>query len=92
MQHPDPLASLHSSCLLTASPALAQFLRDPQVPIQGTSLQQLLDGLGQAIDVNTEQYFIPVFTAVFLTRPPLNLRTPARRREPGRCRSTMQSR
>jgi hypothetical protein len=44
----------------SAAPALA-VNRAPQVPIQGTALQQLLDGFGQAIDVNTDQQVLPVF-------------------------------
>ena len=55
--------------LLMVAPAEAQ-LRAPQVPIQGTALQQFFDSRGQAIDVATGQCEARVFAGIWLTRPP----------------------
>jgi len=40
---------------LSANPAAAAELRDPQVPLDGASLQAFLDGAGESIDVATDQ-------------------------------------
>jgi len=54
---------------LSAAPAFA-LLRVPQVAVQGTGLQQLFNGLGQTIDVATQQHYTPGFTGIFVTQPP----------------------
>jgi hypothetical protein len=43
--------------------------RVPQIPISGTGLQQLLSGLGQTINVNTDQQFLPAFAGIGVTQP-----------------------
>jgi hypothetical protein len=62
---------LGAALLLSATPAVA-LLRSPQVPVQGTALQQLLNGFSQTINVNTAQVYAWSFAGIGVTQPPAN--------------------
>ena len=57
--------------LLSASPAMA-LLRSPQVAVQGTALQQLLNSKGETLNVNTAQVYMWTFQGIGVTQPALN--------------------
>ena len=57
--------------MLSASPALAT-LRSPQVPVQGTALQQLLSSKGEFLNVNTAQVYLWTFQGIGITQPAVN--------------------
>lgn len=59
---------LGAALLLSATPALA-LLRSPQVPVQGTALQQLLNNFSQTINVNTAQIYVWTFAGIGVTQP-----------------------
>lgn len=61
-------ALLAASLLILATPAHA-LLRSPQVPVTGTTLQNLLNAQGQAINVATDQQQADIFWGFYLTRP-----------------------
>jgi hypothetical protein len=62
---------LGAALMLSATPAMA-LLRSPQVAVQGTALQQLLNSFSQTINVNTAQVYLWGFAGVGVTQPPLN--------------------
>ena len=64
-----PLALAALLALTFAAPVHAQY-RSPQLPITGTTLQDLLNGAGQSIDVTTQQREATAFSGVYVTRPP----------------------
>ena len=69
----SPLLPLLSALvlMLAASPAMA-LLRSPQVPIQGTTLQQLLLSKGEYLNVNTAQVYLWTFAGIGVTQPAAN--------------------
>lgn len=62
---------LGAALMLSATPALAT-LRNPQVPVQGTALQQLLNSFSQTINVNTGQVYVYTFSGIGVTQPAAN--------------------
>jgi hypothetical protein len=62
---------LGAALLLSASPAMA-LLRSPQVPVQDTALQTLLNSFGQTINVNTAQVYAWTFAGIGVTQPAAN--------------------
>jgi hypothetical protein len=62
---------LGAALVLSATPALAS-LRNPQVPVQGTALQQLLNSFNQTINVNTAQVYVYTFAGIGVTQPAAN--------------------
>ena len=67
--HTIRLAIIGLLCL--AAPAQA-YPREPQIPVQGTSLQQFFEAQGQAIDVATQQQGLSVFSGIGVTQPPIS--------------------
>jgi len=65
------LGLLGAALLLSATPAMA-VLRSPQVPVQGTALQTLLNSFSQTINVNTAQVYMYVFAGIGVTQPAAN--------------------
>ena len=61
---------LGAALALSATPAMA-LLRSPQVPVQGTALQQLLNSFGQTINANTAQVYLWAFAGIGVTQPAL---------------------
>ena len=57
--------------MLSASPAMA-LLRNPQVAVQGTVLQQLLNSKGETLNVNTAQVYMWTFQGIGITQPAVN--------------------
>jgi hypothetical protein len=47
-------------------------LRSPQVAVQGTALQQLLNSFSQTINVNSAQVYAWSFAGIGVTQPPAN--------------------
>ena len=62
---------LGMTLLMSATPAMA-LLRSPQVAVQGTALQQLLNSFGQTINVNTAQVYVYTFSGIGVTQPAAN--------------------
>ena len=57
--------------MLSASPAMA-LLRNPQVAVQGTALQQLLNSKGETLNVNSAQVYLWTFAGIGVTQPAVN--------------------
>ena len=66
----NPLVSV-LLLMLAASPATAT-LRSPQIPVQGTTLQQLLLSKGETLNVNTAQVYLWTFQGIGVTQPAAN--------------------
>jgi len=62
---------LGAALVCSATPAWA-LLRNPQVPVQGTALQLLLNSFGQTINVNTAQVYVWTFAGLGVTQPSAN--------------------
>ena len=62
------LGLLGTALVLSATPAMA-LLRSPQVAVQGTALQQLLNSFSQTINVNTAQVYVYTFAGIGVTQP-----------------------
>ncbi len=61
-----------SLAVLLAASSTSAALRNPQVPVQGTALQQLLNAQGQTINVSSEQRVFVPFAGIGVTQPAAN--------------------